>query len=76
MAGSFRFDNKSTNTNSMEFKKLKSRSIDPLHLLTCSKNLSVMNRGETRALIRVEGCIFIYSCSARRISFEINPNNN
>ena len=55
MAGSFRFDYKSTNTNSMEFKKLKSRSIDPLHLLTCSKNVSVMNRGETRALIRGEG---------------------
>ncbi len=28
--------------------------------------------GVTRALIGGGGCIFIYSCSARRISFEMN----
>ena len=35
-------------------------------------------RGETRALIggRGGGGIFIYSCSARRISFEINLNDS
>ena len=34
-----------------------------------------IDRGETRALIG-GGLIFIYSCSARRISFEINLNDS
>ena len=33
-------------------------------------------RAETKALIGGGGCIFIYSRSARRISFEINGNDN
>ena len=33
-------------------------------------------RAETKALIGGGGCIFIYSRSARRISFEINCNDN
>ena len=33
-------------------------------------------RAETKALIGGGGCIFIYYCSARRISFEINGNDN
>ena len=40
----------------------------------CTANAqSVRTRGVTRALIGGGGgCIFIYSCSARRISFEMN----
>ena len=41
-------------------------------------DFSILSRGETRALIGGGGGgrIFIYSCSARRISFEINLNGN
>ena len=38
-------------------------------------NVGDLVRAETKALIG-EGCIFIYSRSARRISFEINGNDN
>jgi hypothetical protein len=31
--------------------------------------------GVTRALIEGGGCIFVYSCSARLISFEMNLNS-
>ena len=37
--------------------------------------MMIMIRAETKALIG-GGCIFIYSRSARRISFEINGNDN
>ena len=34
------------------------------------------SRAVARALIGGGGCLFINSCYARLISFEINPNNN
>ena len=41
-----------------------------------NERLCVRLRGETRVLIGGGGWIFIYSCSARRISFEINLNDS
>ena len=38
----------------------------------CTVACGLLSRGVTRALIWGGGCIFIYSCSARRISFEMN----
>ena len=43
--------------------------------IECQKQL-LMSRAVTKALIGGGGCIFIYSRSARRISFEINCNDN
>ena len=46
--------------------------IDHGHKTATSLHLNMTRRGVTRALIGGGGggCIFIYSCSARRISFE------
>ena len=39
-------------------------------------SVHAQHQGRSRALIGGGGCIFIHSCYARLISFEINPNNN
>ena len=44
----------------------------PSHVYVCTLGILVLtSSGVTRALIG-GGCIFIYSCSARQISFEMN----
>ena len=52
-------------------------SVPSVHKTFCKIfiNNSAMIRAVARALIG-GGCMFIYSCYARLISFEINPNNN
>ena len=46
------------------------------HAVNKMHSLEPRDRAETKALIEGGGCIFIYSCSARRISFEITCNDN
>ncbi len=53
---------------SISAQKLSAEQFD-----TVNRCLQLVNRAVTRALIGGGGgCIFIYSCSARRISFEIS----
>ena len=64
--------------NTTVFVKLPNSLVVPIYPITSlgdRKDITVFPiRAETKALIG--GCIFIYSRSARRISFEINGNDN
>ena len=51
-------------------KKLLVCFLRPFYTIRLSYTIRILARDVTRTLIG--GCIFIYSCSARRISFQID----